>query len=61
MSSLRCEVKVPILLFPDFPFMQFHHERIMPRRMREENLINNKRLAETRGAGETKFGQENGI
>jgi hypothetical protein len=50
MSSLR-----------DFPFMRFYHERIMPRMVREENFIKNKRLAETRGTGETKFWQEIGI
>jgi hypothetical protein len=61
MSSLRCEVKVPILLIPDFPFMRIHHERNMPRRMRDKYLLNNKRLAKTRGAGETKLGQEIGI
>src|SRR4030067_3578403 len=61
MSSIRCDVKVPILLFPDFPFLRIHHERNMPRRTRDGYLLNNERLAEMRGARETKLGQEIGI
>jgi hypothetical protein len=51
-SSLRREVKVPILPFPNFPF-KYNHERIMPRMMIGDYIINNKGLSEAgRGRGD---------